>query len=132
MDVKAVFVDAANTLLKPREPVGVTYAREARRHGLDADPVVVEQRFRVAMRSRHGEPQVGDGRAYWSRVVAESVAVDLPALNEALYLRREPPMRHPERSARVEVLHQLGIVQRQPMAVRAIPRFRADHRLAVS
>ncbi len=85
MDVKAVFVDAANTLLKPREPVGVTYARAARTHGIDADPVVVEHQFRAALRLRRGLAQVGDGRAYWAGVVAASVGADDAALNEALY-----------------------------------------------
>lgn len=85
MDVKALFVDAANTLLKPREPVGLTYAREARRHGVDADPVVVEQRFRAALAARRGQPQAGDGRAYWAGVVDEAVGAEIPALDEALY-----------------------------------------------
>ena len=84
MQVEALFVDAAGTLMRPREPVGVTYARFARRRGHDADPVVVDARFRAALRGAT-QRQRGDGRAYWSEVVAASVGVDDPALFEELY-----------------------------------------------
>lgn len=85
MDVKALFVDAAGTLLRPREPIGVTYTRFARARGHEADPVGVEHRFRAALKSAAGQRQTGDGRAYWSRVVAESVGVDDERLFEDLY-----------------------------------------------
>lgn len=85
MRVRALFVDAAGTLLRPREPVGVTYARAARQHGIEADPVAVEARFRAALRDRREERQRGDGRAYWSAVVRESVGHDHPELFEELY-----------------------------------------------
>lgn len=91
MDVKAVFVDAANTLLRPREPVGVTYARVARHHGIDADPVEVQVRFRDAMRAHRHEPQIGDGRAFWRPIVAEAVGVDHEAVLEALYAHYAHP-----------------------------------------
>ncbi len=91
MTVRAVFVDAAGTLLKPREPVGVTYARAARTHGHDADPVDVEARFRVAMRTRRGTAQSGDGRAFWAGVVEESVGTGDPVLFEALYAHYATP-----------------------------------------
>lgn len=126
MDVKALFVDAANTLLKPREPVGVTYAREARRHGVDADPVVVERRFRGALRHRRGEPQVGDGRAYWSRVVAESVDVDLPGLNEALYQHYANPRAW---WVDIDALRTLGVLARRGVRLGIISNF--DTRLRV-
>lgn len=84
MQVEALFVDAAGTLMRPREPVGVTYARFARRHGHDADPVVVDARFRTALRGATRR-QRGDGRAFWSEVVAQSVGVEDPALFEELY-----------------------------------------------
>lgn len=85
MDVKALFVDAAGTLLRPREPVGVTYARHARALGHDADPVEVQHRFLAAMREERPERQRGDGRAYWARIVTESVGVEDPELLEDLY-----------------------------------------------
>ncbi|MFZ5476196.1 MAG: HAD-IA family hydrolase [Myxococcota bacterium] len=86
MELKAVFVDAAGTLLRPREPVGVTYARLARAHGHDADPVEVQQRFRAALASAREARQDDDGRRFWRAVVAESVGVDDERLFEALYL----------------------------------------------
>ncbi len=85
MKVRAVFVDAAGTLLRTREPVGVTYARAARAHGHDADPVEVEARFRRALATPRATRQDGDGRAFWSVIVHESVGVDDPRLFEALY-----------------------------------------------
>ena len=85
MDVRALFVDAAGTLLKTREPVGLTYARQARLHGHDVDPVEVEHRFRIAMRRPRTGPQDLDGRAFWRPVVAEAVGVEDEALFEALY-----------------------------------------------
>lgn len=83
MDLKALFVDAAGTLLKLREPVGVTYARIAREHGVVVEPWQVQDRFKAAM--RRGGRQEGDGRAFWGRVVAESIGTDDPAIREALY-----------------------------------------------
>lgn len=89
--IRALFVDAAGTLLKPREPVGVSYARVARRHGQEVDPAAVQPRFRAALHGRAGQRQEGDGRAYWRGVVAESVGVDDEALFEELYaLYAEP------------------------------------------
>ncbi len=87
MNVRACFVDAAGTLLKPREPVGVTYARAARARGIDADPVVVEQRFRQAFRDHaaRGNVQRGDGRAFWSPVVKIACDADDDRLVEDLW-----------------------------------------------
>ncbi len=85
MEVKALFVDAAGTLLRPREPVGVTYARHAHRRGHAADPVEVEHQFRAAMKDVAEHRQLGDGRAYWARVVRGAVGVEDPALCEDLY-----------------------------------------------
>lgn len=85
MEVKALFVDAAGTLLHPREPVGVTYARVAQAHGHRADPVAVEHRFRAALKSAAPARQRGDGRLFWRPVVADAVGVDDPRVFDALY-----------------------------------------------
>lgn len=90
MDLKAVFVDAAGTLLRPREPVGVTYARYARARGLDLDPAGVDLRFRQAMRSATGA-QVGDGQAYWRPIVAAALEVDDAALFQEVYRHYADP-----------------------------------------
>jgi putative hydrolase of the HAD superfamily len=52
--VKAVFFDAAGTLFEAREPVGHTYARIARKHGLAADDAQVSAGFRRAFSSTPG------------------------------------------------------------------------------
>lgn len=85
MDVKAVFVDAAGTLLRPREPVGITYARHARHFGYEADPVEVETRFGKTFAAVRATQQRGDGRVFWGEVVAGSVGVRDEALFDALY-----------------------------------------------
>jgi len=46
--LRAVFLDAVGTLFDAREPVGATYARIARRHGLDAPDAAVAASFRRA------------------------------------------------------------------------------------
>lgn len=85
MAVKAVFVDAGGTLLRLREPVGVTYARAARARGHASEPVGTEVRFRAAMQRFAGKLQEGDGREYWRPIVTEATGTDDPALFEALY-----------------------------------------------
>ncbi len=52
--LKAVFFDAAGTLFDAREPVGHTYARIARKHGLRADDAQVSAGFRRAFSSTPG------------------------------------------------------------------------------
>jgi putative hydrolase of the HAD superfamily len=52
--LKAVFFDAAGTLFEAREPVGHTYARIARQHGLHADDAAVSAGFRRAFSSTPG------------------------------------------------------------------------------
>ena len=52
--LKALFFDAAGTLFEAREPVGHTYARIARQHGLIADDAVVSAGFRRAFASTPG------------------------------------------------------------------------------
>jgi len=54
MMLKAVFFDAAGTLFDAREPVGHTYARIARQHGLTADDAAVSAGFRRAFSSTPG------------------------------------------------------------------------------
>jgi putative hydrolase of the HAD superfamily len=77
MRLGAVTLDAAGTLFEPAEPIGVTYARIAARHGLVIAPDVVERRFAAAFAAAPplafpdatsvtlGE----DERAWWSSVV---------------------------------------------------------------
>src|SRR5271166_1482551 len=54
MMLKALFFDAAGTLFEAREPVGHTYARIGRKHGLGADDAAVSAGFRRAFASTPG------------------------------------------------------------------------------
>jgi putative hydrolase of the HAD superfamily len=79
--IRAVTFDAAGTLFAPREPVGTTYARIARRFGLAADPGEIETAFRRALRA--APPLAFPGastsvrarreRAWWRDVVHTSL-----------------------------------------------------------
>ncbi len=79
--LRAVFFDAAGTLFDAREPVGRTYARIAREHGLDASDDAVAAGFRRAFGAAP-ELAFGPGRRpaelrrmerdWWRAVVARS------------------------------------------------------------
>jgi putative hydrolase of the HAD superfamily len=60
--LKAVFFDAAGTLFDAREPVGHTYARIARQHGLAATDADVSAGFRRAFAGTPGLAFGGPGR----------------------------------------------------------------------
>lgn len=84
--IRALLVDAAGTLLRPAEPVPRTYARVARRHGVEVSEEEVRAGFRRAF--AHPRPQlryVGDGRPFWREVVAEATGSADPDLFEDLY-----------------------------------------------
>jgi putative hydrolase of the HAD superfamily len=49
--VRAVLLDAAGTLLRPRERVGETYSRLARRHGVAVSAERLEEAFRRVLRA---------------------------------------------------------------------------------
>lgn len=96
--LKAIFFDAAGTLFEAREPVGRTYARVAREHGLEAPEAAVIEGFRRAFAAA---PVIAFGRGHradelrtlergwWRAVVAESFAglggFDLDGCFEALF-----------------------------------------------
>jgi putative hydrolase of the HAD superfamily len=79
--LKAVFFDAAGTLFDARAPVGHTYARIAREHGVNADDGVVAAGFRSVFASTPGLA-FGPGhpsdelrrmeREWWHRLVRKS------------------------------------------------------------
>ena len=78
--IRAVFFDAAGTLLALREPVGETYARFAGREGIDAQADALERGFRSAF--ARAEPLAFPGvstkkiyaleREWWRRLVIEA------------------------------------------------------------
>jgi len=70
--LSALLVDAGNTLLQLREPVGETYARLGRPYGVAGDAAAVGRRFGAAFRGWEGPRYQGDGRPFWRAVVAGS------------------------------------------------------------
>ncbi len=90
--VRALLLDAGGTLLHPAEPVAETYARVARRHGVQAPVARVRDGFRRAFAAPWpGLRYVGDGRPFWRFVVAEATGSADPALFEALYAHYAQP-----------------------------------------
>jgi putative hydrolase of the HAD superfamily len=95
--IRAVTFDAAGTLIAPREPVGVTYARVARAHGVAAEPAAIEARFRrtfraappLAFAETRGPALRGRERDWWRAVVRATLDspddARLDACFEALY-----------------------------------------------
>jgi putative hydrolase of the HAD superfamily len=78
---RAVFFDAANTLLHPDPPVGELYARTARKYGVVVQAADVQAQFRRSWETLQpravGDPGrygIGesDGRRWWHMLVAET------------------------------------------------------------
>ena len=87
MPLAAVTLDAAGTLFAPREPVGETYARVARRHGIAADALTTGYRFRTAFRAAPplafpgvaADRRADAERAWWRALVHRSLPADAPS-----------------------------------------------------
>ena len=85
--IRAVTFDAAGTLIAPREPVGVTYARTARRFGVEVQAPAVDVAFRRAFAAAPplAFPAAAPAdvprleRAWWHDVVGRSLGLDLDA-----------------------------------------------------
>ena len=77
---KAVFFDAAGTLIHLRQPVGESYAEIAAGHGIVVEPDRVEQAFRAAWKRTPSplhppdQPPADDDRAWWKSLVRETFA----------------------------------------------------------
>ncbi len=103
--IAAVFFDAAGTLFEAREPVGRTYARLARKFGLDASEDSVAAGFRRAFGSApglafgpgHGHDELRRlEREWWRRRVGETFAPmgtfsDFDAYFDALFAHFADP-----------------------------------------
>jgi putative hydrolase of the HAD superfamily len=77
--IRAILFDAGGTLIYPAAPVGETYARLARRHGVKLEAEATTSAFRLAMknaspRPKGGVPSTGNDRPWWKQVVKNSMA----------------------------------------------------------
>ena len=78
MTIKAIFFDAAGTLMKPNRSVGESYSGFAARYGIDAAPSELSERFRVCFGAapRLAFPGAPEGdlpaleRDWWKELVA--------------------------------------------------------------
>lgn len=77
MPLQTLFFDAAGTLIRPAEPVGLTYAQHALRHGIVAEPEAIMQAFRMAWKETApplhaaGQPPADDDRGWWRVLVGD-------------------------------------------------------------
>lgn len=83
MTWKALFFDAAGTLIRPVEPVGAVYARLATRYGLAASADAMNAAFRAAWKATpsplhpEDQPPADDDRTWWRQVAAKSFEIAL-------------------------------------------------------
>jgi putative hydrolase of the HAD superfamily len=76
--IRAIVFDVGGTLIYPADPVGETYARFARPHGVKLQAEATTTAFREAMKSsapraKESIPTDGDDRAWWKQVVTRSM-----------------------------------------------------------
>ena len=76
--IRAVIFDAGGTLLYPADPVGETYARFARQHGVKISAESTTTAFRQAMkdlspRAKGKVPNDGNDRVWWRQIVLKSL-----------------------------------------------------------
>ncbi|MGH7854464.1 MAG: HAD-IA family hydrolase [Candidatus Binatia bacterium] len=79
MTIKAIFFDAAGTLMKPTRSVGESYARFAAKYGVRATPSDLSERFRVcfgeaprlAFPGASEDTVTGLERDWWKQLVAQ-------------------------------------------------------------
>ena len=77
MTIKAVFFDAAGTLIKPARRVGETYSALAATHGVEASAAQIAERFktcfdaapRLAFPGAAGEQLITLERDWWKQLV---------------------------------------------------------------
>src|SRR5687767_1938539 len=76
--VEVVFLDAAGTLFEVAEPVGVTYARLAAKHGVHTEAAAMDHAFRCTWKELDpplhpaGHPPADDDRSWWRDLVERS------------------------------------------------------------
>jgi REG-2-like HAD superfamily hydrolase len=84
----ALFVDAAGTLLYPREDTAAVYARYGKAYGLDMSEGEILARYRKAYATPWGESTiryVDDGKPFWRFIVAESTGISDEGMFSDIY-----------------------------------------------
>jgi putative hydrolase of the HAD superfamily len=76
--IRAIVFDMGGTLIYPADPVGETYARFARAHGVKLHAEATTTAFREAMKSsspraKGSIPSDGNDRAWWKEIVRRSM-----------------------------------------------------------
>jgi putative hydrolase of the HAD superfamily len=76
--IRAIVFDVGGTLIYPADPVGETYAKFARSHGVRINAEATTTAFREAFKSsapraKGGIPSDGDDRVWWKQVVLRSL-----------------------------------------------------------
>ncbi|MBL9129931.1 MAG: HAD-IA family hydrolase [Verrucomicrobiaceae bacterium] len=83
MPLRALFFDAAGTLIHPAESVGAVYARHAAGFGVKTTGQAMDAAFRSAWKSTPpplhppGQPPADDDRSWWLKVASKSFAAAL-------------------------------------------------------
>jgi putative hydrolase of the HAD superfamily len=91
--IHAIVFDVGGTLIYPADPVGETYARLARVHGVKLPAEATTTSFREAMKSSSPRPKGtipcdGNDRAWWKQVVTRSLPENAfvdPAVFDAFF-----------------------------------------------
>jgi putative hydrolase of the HAD superfamily len=122
--IRAIIFDVGGTLIYPADPVGETYARFARAHGVKLPAEATTNAFRQAMkssapRSKGTIPCDGNDRAWWKQIVVRSMHENafadpaaFDAFFEAVYLHFAKPEAwgiYPEALEVLEALRDRGI-----------------------
>ena len=80
MSLQALFFDAAGTLIRPAQPVGLTYSLFAAQSGIQTEPEAVMKAFREAWKATPppmhpvGSPPEDDDRGWWRGMVGDVFA----------------------------------------------------------
>lgn len=86
LQVSALSLDAAGTVVHPVEPIAATYASVSSRYGGTRSSDEIGAAFTASMRSASsGLRYRGDGKSFWRRVVQDATGVSDPACFEELY-----------------------------------------------
>jgi putative hydrolase of the HAD superfamily len=89
--IKAIFFDAAGTLLRAHPSVGHVYAEVVGQHGTEADPAALDAAFRKAFATRRGASQPAlhnEGYDWWKALVREvfgSLRVEVPDFDRCFH-----------------------------------------------